>query len=428
MEVRQSDCIRSQKGKNKYPMKKINQFNIILKNRGFRNIPHILQQHAAWKAESFREKQMERYSQHPLRVAFELTGGMGDYIIAANYLAYFLHRYGIFLGRITLYFPNGFGLAQAVFSQNGRFLLCEKSQYVNPGTYDLYFTLSRFPRITYFKEYRIRRTAPQLLQYIGICKAFELQHPYFFRYIPFCDGQAGAYCEVIGQLRLQQPDFCGFLGIKKQYRYRIPVLENENAYLDNLQIKSGQFLTIHHGCDTQYASSTKLWPLDYYEKLVRLILRKYPQMVIVQIGVSAERFPEVAGVSRNLVGRTNMEQVKVLLKHSFLHIDNEGGMVHLRHALCGGKSIVLFGPTSDRFYGYPENENLRSNICPRPCEWLTADWSIHCLRRDYRTAGDSARNQKCAECMEALLPETVMERAAKFLDGQFDIQEGKSHG
>lgn len=40
------------------------------------------------------------------------------------------------------------------------------------------------------------------------------------------------------------------------------------------------------------------------------------------------------------------EKLKVILKHAKLHIDSEGGLVHLRHAIKGGPSVVLFGPTS----------------------------------------------------------------------------------
>ena len=90
-----------------------------------------------------------------------------------------------------------------------------------------------------------------------------------------------------------------------------------------------------------------------------------------------------------------MEEVKALLKNSLLHIDNEGGLVHLRHALCAKKSIVLFGPTSDLFYGYAENENVRSNVCEEPCEWENAKWNTWCKKI-------KNENSKISICMKQI--------------------------
>ena len=49
-------------------------------------------------------------------------------------------------------------------------------------------------------------------------------------------------------------------------------------------------------------------------------------------------------------------------------------MVHARHFLGGGTSVVLFGPTDERFYGYPENVNLSRRFCPFACELIDDDW------------------------------------------------------
>ncbi len=342
----------------------------------------------------------------PLQVCFELTGGMGDYVIAANYLYYFAKYHGLKDECITLYFPHGYGLAKSIFAPSGGLRMREGRQYRHPGTYDVYIRLSRFPAVVFFREHRIRLLCPKMLGYIGMCREFELRHPYFFRYMPFCDGQGAAYCEIMGQKRIQQPDIGRFFRMGERHRWPVHLIEEEYAYLSSLHLSSGQFVTIHHGCDAAYADSTKLWPLQYWKQLVQLLRQKYPKLVIVQIGISKQLFPKAGDVSLYLVGKTSMEQVKVLLKHSYAHIDNEGGLVHLRHALCAGRSFVLFGPTSRQFYGYCENVNLRSKVCRRSCEWLCADWSGRCMKS----------GGKDAECMKALRPELVMERVSQFLD------------
>ena len=74
-------------------------------------------------------------------------------------------------------------------------------------------------------------------------------------------------------------------------------------------------------------------------------------------------------------------------------------MVHLRHALTDKKSVVIFGPTSPDIYGYPNNLNIRSTVCPFPCEWIRYDWTSKC----WKTHGE-------AICMKKLSAETVFEQ------------------
>lgn len=90
-----------------------------------------------------------------------------------------------------------------------------------------------------------------------------------------------------------------------------------------------------------------------------------------------------------------------------MHIDTEGGLVHLRHALGGGPSVVLFGPTSPQVYGYKENLNLRSDKCSVPCEWVVDDWLTRCPRRTDKHL-----------CMCSLSPEYVAEQINLFIKQQ----------
>ena len=85
----------------------------------------------------------------PLQVCFELTGGMGDYVIAANYLYYFAKYHGLKDECITLYFPHGYGLAKSIFDPSGGLRMREGRQYRHPGTYDVYIRLSRFPAVVF---------------------------------------------------------------------------------------------------------------------------------------------------------------------------------------------------------------------------------------------------------------------------------------
>ena len=119
-------------------------------------------------------------------------------------------------------------------------------------------------------------------------------------------------------------------------------------------------------------------------------------MKIVQLGFSEDRCPKFNNIDIDLIGKTSLEEVKIILNNSIIHIDGEGGMVHLRHALHGGKSIVLFGATSPEFYGYSENINLRGDGCSHWCEWITENWQAKC-----------ARGYDRPPCSYSLTPETV---------------------
>lgn len=97
-----------------------------------------------------------------------------------------------------------------------------------------------------------------------------------------------------------------------------------------------------------------------------------------------------------------------IVNHAALLVDNEGGMVHLRHALRGGSSVVLFGPTSKAVFGYPENENISSSVCDHWCEWQIPDWQYVCARLG--TPGHP--------CMDAIRTEDVLAAVHRVLDGR----------
>jgi len=75
-------------------------------------------------------------------------------------------------------------------------------------------------------------------------------------------------------------------------------------------------------------------------------------------------------------------------------------LVHLAHAM-GTVSVVMFGPTSVAFLGYPQNINLVASDCTS-CWWTTKDWYVYCPRALAEP-----------ECMHAHRAETVVEAVLK---------------
>ena len=125
---------------------------------------------------------------------------------------------------------------------------------------------------------------------------------------------------------------------------------------------------------------------------------------LVYIGPEAEDY--VPDGILNLSGQTSFDELLVLLKHAKLHVGPEGGMIHMRHALCGLPSCVLFGPTSATFYGYAENHNLETGgVCISSCEWMVDHWQGICLKT----------NSNICKKLQALGPEAVFDVISFYL-------------
>ena len=102
-----------------------------------------------------------------------------------------------------------------------------------------------------------------------------------------------------------------------------------------------------------------------------------------------------------------MDDLLGLLQSAKLHISQEGGIPILRHVLKGGPSVVLFGPTDEKFFGYEENINITARTCPHPCEWLTKDWMKKCLRTNYQQP-----------CMQDIKPKDVLSQIKRVINNE----------
>jgi ADP-heptose:LPS heptosyltransferase len=169
----------------------------------------------------------------------------------------------------------------------------------------------------------------------------------------------------------------------------------------NLQGKA--FITVHNGFDTNFIISgkraTKCYP--YFDHVVTAIKAARPDLLIVQIGTTSEEIPDV---DLNLIGQTNLQEVAGLLRATRLHLDNEGGLVHLA-ACYGRRSLVVFGPTPSDYFGYAGNININPLKCGN-CWWLDDLWMDRC-----------PRGLTQPECMFSQPPEHVAALAIEALAG-----------
>lgn len=355
-----------------------------------------------------------KLSNNQINVGFLLRGGLGDMVVAANYIYKFRQKYDDEILRIDVFSHNSFNSTKIILYSGNVIdnLYSEEGFEDRFSDYDVFVDLSRYPNLKKRNDKKISAMMPELFEYISLCERFRAEYPRFFTKAGITDGQSAMLSIIEGKKRINQPDVYGFFGITENYEYEIPVMEDELDYLNDNDLSPRKYITINRGVDTNYTSnSIKMWPLPYYDVLISLLKKKYPDIILVQLGANHERCPAFENIDMDMVGKTNLEQVKVLLKHSLVHIDNEGGMVHLRHAIGGGKSVVIFGPTSADFFGYSENENLVGNGCDTWCEWAVSGWQGGCLR-GFHTA----------PCMASVTPEMVMDAVDRIIEKENEKQ------
>lgn len=177
--------------------------------------------------------------------------------------------------------------------------------------------------------------------------------------------------------------------------------EEYESTFNSLKLK--KYITFNCGADMRRITEndefpTKVWPAEYFEQLLILIKNSYPEYELIQLGT--KDIKKIPNADRHILGK-NMELVKYILRGSSLHIDDEGGLVHLATAF-GTKCLVLFGPTPSDLLGYPQNINVCTNVC-MGCFPL-GKWNAKCLL-----------GMKKPKCMYSLTPELVMEYVSGYL-------------
>lgn len=324
------------------------------------------------------------FSDDKTHIAVEALGGMGDLIFAAKYVQALEHYFGADVQVDVLLNDKSNSLGRLIFPRN------KVSPKEKAPRYDLYLRLIRYPAIEYYDKARLSK---KFCFYVDEINRFHQQHPFAERNGFYSTGLS----LIEGRTRENQADFNGCLKMEEM-DFTLGSPENVTEILQKFGLSDGDFITMQTGAGSCWANikdDTRQWPAENYAELAKLIKAKYPQVKIVQLGQGWQ--PCIGGTDFDLRNKTDDGEVFALLKSSKLHISQEGGMVHTRHFLGGGKSVVLFGPTDVRFFGYPENENICLRKCPVCCEWLTPDWMKKCIK-----TGDAA------ECMRLLTPAEVM--------------------
>lgn len=332
----------------------------------------------------------------PVRICIQFEGGMGDLVIGLNWLCAFYEK----LGRATdVRIDVAFSNKKLLQSFAPDFVKRKLSrQEWERYDYDLVLSLMRCPVVV---SADVKRLPPELLVYVEKLICFERDNKEILLLTPYKDSITYNVLSSSSK-RWHQPDMVDEFNLQEEFIF-VPQLKEEAAVLRKFNLIGKKYITVNREVGFERVTeSTKLWPLVYYRELVEKLKECYPGYEILEIGTG--KGERINNTHRNLAGKTSLEEIKAILKNSVLHIDCEGGLVHLRHALKGGASCVFFGPSSPDVLGYRENLNLRGKACSVCCEFYSKTWQQNCLKGK-------------RGCMESLSPSYVFEQieAAKLL-------------
>ena len=333
-----------------------------------------------------------------LRVGFFPTGGMGDYIIALK----IFER----LVQLDIFCREGIGRAVYAGLPNVNQFINGSPNHRNIEEYDVVLRVEHLVHVIRFDYETVKLHSMELAQILMIL--------YQERSELSLDGMAQAYkdaillkrASMVGKNRYTMMDYKSLWNITDQ-KVNLPIDESYEEEFCRLNL--GRYITINRGADRIQGESrtqVKVWPKAYYEELNRRIKREFPDINIVQLGsIDDER---IEGCHNYILGQ-KFELVKHILRNSLLHIDCEGGLVHMA-AQFGTQSIVLFGPTPVGYYGYEQNINIVSEKC-KECMGVTKEWFVECYQ-----------GLKEPECMYSITPERVFAEFKKSISKKLDTK------
>ncbi len=379
---------------------KIDRIFFYIKNPKFaRSKCRVLLVQQKWYKNTFckAEAAFRRRKEQGVRIGIFLTGGLGDYVIESAIVDEIRQMCE---GVLDLYCLN-VAYGNAVLSDRKNVNIfdytCIREIALN---YDVFICIDHWIFVWYFDKKRV------FSQNILFAKKVEQIINYTRRIKPNIKKQC--YREAVHFIRCEKLGLdrwtelrCGDVFKILDHKTYIPLHDELHARILQLGLSKGAYITINRGADSMGKSGmqTKVWPKEYYDCFVKLFKERFPQIKVVQLGITGnDRIHDVDIVAFD----ESIETVKWLLHDSLLHIDCEGGLVHLATQL-DTKCIVLFGPTPLHMYGYEQNINLQAGKCHN-CMGTHENWAFECFRGLTKP-----------ECMYSLKPELVMRAAEDFL-------------
>ena len=333
-----------------------------------------------------------------LSIAIKLGSAIGDNIIQKKFIEKLISfapsaRIDIYSSASDTFLPWMYKNCKQIntFIQDGGFLYTRQC-----NKYDLSIQIWVFVNIDYIDEQAIEKKNVDFYNKIIILKK-KINETEMNYNMPMFNFFARAIKQ--GKNAYTVYDFDGEFDIKDKIVNFIIDNKAKNE-CEGLDLPN-KYITVNYGngLTGKYRRTiAKQWPSEYFEKLINKFAKEYVKIGVVQLG--AEGAQKLSGVKKCITGKP-LNLVAQILKKSLLHIDIEGGLVHLATQM-GTKCIVLFGPTQEEYFGYEENINIKAGSC-HDC------WGM------YLDQSKCARHMEKPECMYSITPEIVMGEVKKAL-------------
>lgn len=332
-----------------------------------------------------------------LRVLFWLAGGLGDGACARRLVLAYREQMPKAQFFIYAQLPD---VAKTLFGgdDNTTILADEKIPWAD---YDLVVQVCLTAKFLHADPARIGRLEPTFLPAFERAQEAQnnlgelLDDPFL------TEAALGRWLYAWGGRRFDLLSYTGGIALPHDETRR---LKTEPKILEKYGLSGVPYITFHDGTSSAQTVGdkrpTRAWPAVRWCEFFRLFKRQFPQIKLVQLG--GKNSPVYEEADFNLVGKTPLSDVPSLLQGAKAHIDTESGLVQLAQYL-DVRSVVIFGPTDQEFFGYAKNINLAAGPCGG-CMWSSADWVFTC-----------PLGHKAAPCTEAVRAQDALKALKKIL-------------
>lgn len=330
-----------------------------------------------------------------LQVLVHIKGGIGDVVMSRV----LIKKLREVLPQAQLFFAYDHkNVVDMVFS-DGLIDGFVSTKYL-PENFDLVIAGCHFLMFEHYNRQRLEKLAPQFMPAFEQGLAVQACFKPFATYTPYLDGQLAAITVENGGGRVANQGW--FTGLDIDQNDEAPLAlspEKSTKVLDKLGLTGKKYITIHDGIntntDTSHGHPTRCWPETHWREFAKLFKAAHPDVSIVQLGGAKSHIFDFVDIS--LVGKTPVADLPYVLAGALLHVDGESGMVHIAH-LTPTNSVVLFGPTPVKYFGYSRNTNIAAPFCGG-CMNITKHWMSSCV------LGYPSEKQ----CLASIAPRTVFE-------------------
>ena len=318
------------------------------------------------------EKKQQALDPKKIRIAIRSVGGLGDDITICRFI--FAMKQSIPNTVIDFYsiHENNYKFFQYI-DHNFNY---SQFSFVKSFEYDL--VLDGFIPVIYrSNSSKIKQLSPKLFEYCQYCNFIEKnfyaskENSKHFLQRDFTE-----YSLMISKKFSDRLDLQNIIADLSKIDFEFTISLDEADVLKKFGLRRKEYILFNRAVDELKPKHPKLWDIKKYSELAKQLKSSfgYP---IVQIGHN-DFYGIIENIDLNLLGKTNFEELKVLLKNSLILVACEGGLVHLNHCL-NGKSAVLFGPTDKKYFGYDENINIEGRGCPFKCFDRALQWRERCI-------------------------------------------------